>query len=282
MQGRIINILGASIIAILAFTTVIGFAKNSDSKQNLNDEKLRSEKLLSEKLLVEKALDKLKIESASLRLRSEENNRKLVAAETKLTDSEKKIRSLSREFSIRSKKEQEHLLRQNAVLEKDYASLLADNGKLREKNSTLENIKAGLESEKHLIQQRLEEEMTYNADNFKIYGTGGKSGKLTFYACRTKNIEVNFDVPQSLSETVGFNITTPSGEMITPANEALNWSLSDAAGTFTADLDGTGETEKSRNISLVYSPGRKLQKGEYKIGIICNGNTIGSCRVQLK
>ena len=32
----------------------------------------------------------------------------------------------------------------------------------------------------------------YDSDNFMVYGSRGKKEKLTFWACRTKKLNINF------------------------------------------------------------------------------------------
>lgn len=282
MSGKTLTYIGVAIIAILLFTTGFAFNRNSKTKKSLNDEKLRSEQLLSEKLLVEKELDRLKADFSSLKEQSDANSKLLAETETKLGDTERRIRSLSRDYTARNKKEVDALQQQKADLEKEYSAIKADYEKLQAVNSDLESAKAALDSQKGVLEQKLKQMETFDTDNFMVYGSRGKTDKLTLLACRTKKLNVNFDVPQSLSESVSFTITTPSGTTVTSDEKALTWTLLQGTGNFTASLTGTGEFEQSRQVSLTYASKEKLQKGEYKIQILCNGSNIGNCRVRLK
>ena len=102
-------------------------------------------------------------------------------------------------------------------------------------------------------------------------------------ASRTKKLNMTFEVPQSLTETISFKIVTPTGSTINPDDKAISWYFPLDSRNFTASLSSvTGEFEQSRQIVLSYASKVKLVKGEYKIQILSNDNHIGSCRILLK
>jgi vacuolar-type H+-ATPase subunit I/STV1 len=282
MNERTINYVGAAIIALLLFTTIFGFVSNSKNKRNLNAEKLRTESLLSEKLQVQKELDKLKTDFSELKNLSDVNEKLLAETNQKISDNERRIRVLSGENKnlLKNKKELEDLQIVKANLDKEYADLKLDHEKLLAKNNDLQNSMKALETQKNDLIEKLQMNETYTADNFHAFGTRGKADRLVF---RAKKLNVNFEVPQSLTEAISFKILTPSGSVITSEDKALTWIISMDERNLTASLSPfTGEFEPSRQVSLNYASKKKLPSGEYKIQLLCADKNIGNCRVRLK
>lgn len=285
MNNRTLTYVGAVIIALLLISTVLAIVSNSRKKRDLNAEKLRTEALLSEKTAVDKELENLKNDFSILRDKADASEKLLAAAESEISEKERRISSLSRANSSlnKDKKELEELRLVKADLDKEYADLKSNHEKLVSRSNELENSLAALESQKSDLVQKLQMVETFNTDNFQVYGSRGKNDNLTFRACRTKKLNVDFEVPQNLTETISFKITTPSGTVITPDDKALAWTVSQAPRNYTASLSAvTGEFEQSRQVSLTYAPKEKLASGEYKIQIICKEKNIGNCRVRLK
>lgn len=286
MNDNTKTIAGIVIIILLLFTSVFAFIANSKNKRNLNSEKLQSESLLSEKLLIQKDLDRIKSELAALQSKNDATERSLAETELKLAEKEKRIASFSRDNNslIRSRKELSELQKEKADLDLSYANLKLEHEKSLAQNADLQNAVASLETQKKELSDKMKQRELFDSDNFEVYGSRGKKKeKLTFWACRTKKLNINFDVPQSLTEVISFKIVTPSGTTITPDDKALSWSFPSNSQNFTASLSPvTGEFEQSRQVVLTYSSKTKLDKGEYKIQILCNNINIGNCRVKLK
>ncbi|MDD3052413.1 MAG: hypothetical protein PHR06_14900 [Candidatus Cloacimonetes bacterium] len=285
MTDKKLVYIGAILIALLLFSTVFTVIRNSKNKRNLNDEKLRTESLLSEKLQVEKELAKLKNDFSALQEKNSENDKLLTDAQVQLSENGKTLKRLSNEArSLRSnKKELEELQVAKASIDKEYADLKLKNDELVAQNKNLNNKMTALEVQKNDLTAKLQKLEKYCTDNFEVYGSRGKKDKLTFWAFRTKKINLNFEVPQSLTETISFKMTTPSGKIITPDDKVLSWYFPMDQRNFTASMSAvTGEFEQSRQVVLSYVSKEKLEKGEYKIQIFSNGNNIGNCRFKLK
>lgn len=286
MKEHAITYVGAAIISLLLFTTIFAFVSNSKNKRNLNEEKLQTESLLSEKLLIQKELDNLKSDQAALSSKNEATEKLLASTELKLAEREKRISSLTKNNNSLNKTVQElaDLQNEKADLDKIYADLKLEHEKGLAQARELQSSVSALEAQKSEITGKFRDAELYNSDNFVVYGTRGKTKeKLTLRACRTKQLNMNFEVPQSLTEAISFTILTPSGTLITPENQALSWDFIQDPGNFTASLSSvTGEFEQSREVVLKYAPKEKLTSGEYKIQILCGIVNIGNCRIKLK
>lgn len=278
--------IGIAVIILLLLTSGLFLILNSKNKKNLNAEKLRTETLLSEKLNVEKDLAGTKADLKSCQLQSEELNKKLAEAEAKIAEKDKRIASLSGQSATLAKlrKEMEALQKEKADIEAALAAVKDDLAKANALAVSLKNSIAKLEEEKADLSKKLADALLYNTDNFRIYGSRGKTTeKLTFWAFRTKKLNISFDVPQSLTDAISFKITTPAGTTVTPETAGLSWKIIDNPRNYTASLSPvTGEFEPSRQVALTYAPKEKMAKGEYKILVFANEINIGSCRVKLK
>ena len=285
-RQKIVTYTGSAIIVLLLIGLLFAGCSNSKKKRNLNAEKLASEKLLSEKLMGEKELEKLKADFSTLKQKSDANTKLLAETNIKIAENQKKISSLTGENRslLNSKKELTELQKVKADLEKESYQLKSDYDKLLSQNRELQNSLNSLETEKGNLTLQLEKAQLNNTDNFLVTATRGKKAeKIVICASRTKKLNMTFEVPQSLTEAIGFKIVTPSGATINSDDKALTWTLSQESRNFTASLSAiTGEFEESRQVALTYTARKKLVPGEYKIQILCNGNTIGNCRVKLK
>ena len=289
MENRrqtVVTYVGASVIALLLIGMIFTSVSISKGKKNLNAEKQTSEKLLSEKLSVEKELARLQTDFSTLKQKSDANTKLLAETNSKIADSEKKINSLSSENrSLRAnRKELEELKKTKADLEKESYKLKSDYDKLMAQNKDLQNSLSTLETEKKNLALQLEKAKEVNTDNFLVTATRGKKAeKFVIKASRAKKLNMAFEVPQSLTEAISFKIVTPSGTTISPDDKSLTWTFPLDSRNYTASLSSvTGEFEQSRQVVLNYVPKEKLAKGEYKIQILCDGNSIGSCRIMLK
>ena len=210
----------------------------------------------------------------------------LAEAQESITQKDRRIYSLSRTGSNLTKtmEELEALKLEKADLDNAHSKLKAEYERLASQNSDLQKSITALESEKSDISKKLASTELYDSDNFVVYGSRGKKReKLTFWACRTKKLNLNFEVPQSLTDAISFIITTPSGNTITPEDKSMTWNIEQDSRNFTASLSGMpGEFEQSRKVTLTYARKEKLSSGEYKIQVLSNGIDIGNCRVKLK
>lgn len=280
---KTITWIGAAIIAILLLGLIFTAVKNSRNKKNLQAEKVNSERLLTEKSTIQNDLDMVKQEISTLKVKSEENARLLSDTETKLADTEKRMRSLSVQSARKSKAAEEDFQKQKAALEKEYADLKLSYDNQMSQNGNLQKKLTEMESQTNDLLEKLKMMNTFNSDNFQVMGTRGKNDKQVICARRVKKLNVNFEVPQSLTETISFKIITPSGTTITPDDKSLSWIFPPDIRNLTASLSPvTSEFEESRKVSLTYAPKEKLVSGEYKIQIFSNSQNIGNCRIRLR
>ena len=280
------TIIGIALIILFLLLAGLGFIMNSKNKKNLNAEKLRSESLLSEKLLVEKELEKVKNDLASLQAKNEADEKTLADLRSSISDKDRRIASLSRQNkTLTSDNTELAAIRQaKETLDNEYTTLKSEYDRQVAQNNELQKSFSALEAEKVQLESKLNEMTLYDSDNFMVYGSRGKKKeKLTFWACRTKKLNIDFEVPQSLTENIDFKVTTPSGATMTAENASLTWDIAPDPRNFTASLSSeSGEFEQSRTVTLTYASKEKLAKGEYKIQLLCNDRTIGNCRVRLK
>ncbi|MBN2863276.1 MAG: hypothetical protein JXN62_08960 [Bacteroidales bacterium] len=285
-QNKTLIGIGIAIIILLLLGTV-GFAiLNSKNKRNLTAEKLTTENLVSEKQQIQQELDKLANDLAALQAKNEAAEKTLAETRADLANKERRLANVSRQVNTLTKDQTElvELQKVKEELDNSYTELKSEYEEQLARNTELQNSITALEAEKTTLASSIEEMTLYDSDNFMVYGSRGKKReKLTFRAFWTKKLNMNFEVPQSLTENISFRMTTPTGTLITPENSSLSWIVLPDPDTFTASLSSvSGEFEPSRQVVLTYDRKERLEKGEYKIQILCNDNNIGNCRVRLK
>jgi hypothetical protein len=280
------KIITAIIIALLLISTVgvIFYRKsNSSLKGDLRDEKLRSEALLSEKLSIEKETIKLKNDIQNWMGKSQKTDRLLEEALEKIQGMESTIGRLRRENSAMAvlKKEFEALKGIRDQLEKQMA--------LNESNSS-SRIKE-LQQELTSVKGELDQLRTaYNAkpdnltNDFRVETSRGKQKpRLTVNAARTKRLALSFEIPESLSNEVTFNIITPQGRIIKSGQPGLTVRILDDNRNLTASLSPvSGTFEISKRMEMTYKPDKKLEPGIYQVNILHKDNKIGSCQLKLR
>ena len=275
----------AVIIILLLLGFILMMVFNGKNKKNLRAEKLNSETLLAEKTKLQSDLAKLQGDFNSLRQQYDANSKLLSESNAKISDDEKRINALSREIrNLKgNSKELESLKKAKSDLEKELADRKIENEKIAARNRELENSVSALEAEQKKLAEQLEKAKLYDSDNFLATATRGKkTEKVVIYSWRAKKLNMSFEVPQSLTENISFTIVTPSGTTLKD-EKALTWYFPNDSKNLTASLSAvTGEFEQSRSVVLNYVPKTKLEKGEYKIQILSNGNNIGNCRMVLK
>jgi len=277
---------GAIVIGLLLINLVFTIGSNTKNKKSLITEKLASEKLLSEKLSLEKKLAALMDDYTTLTENDRNNSKLLAETKIKIAENEKKINSITSENrSLRAtKKELAEIQKVKSNLEKESAQLKSGYEQLMAQSRDLQNSVLLLGTEKKNLVSQLENAGKNSTDNFLVTATRGKKTEsIVVKASRTKNLNVTFEVPQSLTEAISFRIVTPSGTIINPEEKILSWNFPQEARNFTASLSTlTGEFEQSRQVVMNYTSPAKLGKGEYKIQILCDGNSIGNCRILLR
>lgn len=275
--------IGAILIALLLFGLIFTFARNSKNKQYLNSEKLMTERLLSEKTATQAEVDRLSNEISSLKEQINAASNLLDETETKLTDNENRMRALSAQYARKSKSDEEEFQKQKEIFENEYASLKSEYDNLVTRNGDLQTKLNSLETEASDLAEKLRMNDTYTSDNFQTYGSRGKKDRVVVLARRVKKLNVNFEVPQSLTEAISFKIITPSGTTISPEDRALAWTFPPDTRGLTASLSPlTSEFEPSRRVTLTYTPKEKLTPGDYLIQILSNNHNIGNCRIRLR
>lgn len=286
MNQKTINYVGAGIIAVLLLGLILAIGTNGRNKKNLRTEKTTSEALLFEKQKLEGNLEKLKSDFSVLKQQSDANDKLLSETNSKIAENDKRINALTRDNRILrgNSKEFEELKKAKNNLDMAFSLLEFEHQALLGQKNDLQNSLNTLEAEKRSIEMQLENAQLYNTDNFLVTATRGKkTERVVIRASRAKKLNMAFEVPQSLTETISFKIVTPSGSTINPEDRAVSWTFPLDSRNFIASLSSiTGEFEQSRQVVLNYAPKTKLAKGEYKIEILSGGNNIGNCRLMLK
>jgi hypothetical protein len=286
MNQKTTTYVAGAVIAILLIGLILTIGSNARNKKNLASEKLATEKYLTERSAIEKDLAKLKADFSALQQKSDDNARLLSESSLKLEENMKRINTLSGENrSLRtSKNELADLKKTKSELEMEFSRLKSENDRLLAQSSNLQNSLNILEEEKKDLASQFERAQLYNTDNFLATATRGKKNeRIVICASRAKKLNMTFEVPQSLTETISFKIITPSGSTINPDDKGISWFFPADSRNLTASLSlVSGEFEQSRQVVLNYSAKEKLIKGEYKIQILSNGNNIGNCRLMLR
>lgn len=283
MKDHAITYVGAGIISILLFTTILGFVWNSKNKRNLNAEQGRTETLAAENRMVQDELDKLRKDYTSLQIRYDSAEQNIAQSETDLAERNRRIAALSRSNSAlnKSQEEFEQLRADNTELQNNFADLRKEHEGLIAKNNDLQAAIEDLKAQKSDIASQFAQSETYESDNFVSYATRGKKDKLVLRARCAQRLNTSFDVPANLNDSVTFQIVTPDGTTLGPASKGISWLFSDPE-NLTAGLQAGGKAQASRRVDLTYDAAEKLSKGEYQIRLISNNMNIGNVRLRLK
>ena len=277
--------VGIAIIVLLLIGLTVSVVTGIRTRKNLNAEKLNSEKLLSEKLQVQKELDGVNTDFTALKQKNEEDNKLLEESNKKLSESQRRVNYLAGQNKslLQTKKDFEDLQKVKAEIEAESDKLKADYDKLMTKSNGLQASLSAMEAKNTRLNAQLDSVMLYRADNYLTTATRGKKDKVVICSSRAKKLNVSFDVPNNLTEPLSFTITTPSGSTITPDNKSLSWYYLNNDREFTASLTAfPAEIENARQVVLSWVVTEKLTRGEYRIHVLCQGNEIGNCRVQLR
>ncbi len=286
MKDKTFTYVSVAIIVILLAIAAISIISNSKNKRSLKEEQAQNESVVSQRNQVSQNLEQAKSDLASLTTKEAETEKFLKDAESKLAEKEKSISRLSRENGslMKDKKELEELKKSKADLDKAYDDLKLEHAASLSRIKQLEDNAIAQDAEKKELSEKLGKSETYRMDDVEVYGSrGNKKDNPTICARRTKKLNLNFEVPQSLTEAISFKIITPSGTTITPEDKALTWKVEGSNQNLTASLSYvSGEIENSRKVTLTYLAKEKLSGGEYKIQIFSNNINIGDCRLKLR
>lgn len=287
------KIIAGSLTVLLLAAVVTGsifFKSNVSLKSNLSESKLRAESLLSEKLALDKEIVQFKDAMEALKGKNEQTDKILTETQKKLAEKERAYATVAKENAqVKNLKKQmaevkemkDNLMKQVDALNAQNNTLLAENKKLQSSVLALQEEKSGLLKQ---LEMAKTESLT-KPDNFLVETyKNAKKDRLTFKSKRTKKIDVLFDMPQEYSSGISFNITTPDGKVITEKDKSLSWKfINDSDKNLTASINPfAGDLTVSTQVKLTYTPTEKMKPGEYKIGILKQGQKIGNCRVRLK
>jgi hypothetical protein len=290
MKEKTLTYAGTAIIALLLITCTIAFISNSKNKRNYNEEKIRNESISSQKFLVSQELDKVKSEMAALTTKKQSEDKALAETDLKMAEAEKSISNLSRENGslLKDKNVLVQLQKSKNDLDNAYEDLKLKQETASSRIKELENTAILLDAQKKELSKIIANAEEYRISNMEIYGSkGNKKDKLTFLARKTKKLNLIFDVPQGLNKPISINIITPDGKMITPEAKSFSSFIDPGVDYLTASLSTIpastpGKLNNSKRVILAYTPEEKLNAGEYKIQIFCNGRNIGICRLRLR
>jgi myosin heavy subunit len=265
---------------------VIYHQSNKTLKSGLKDEKIKSETLLSEKLALAKEIEKLKTDIQSWMGKSQKADRLLEDANTRISGMEKTMAGLRREnaalASLRNELNELRSIRKD--LESQLAALDQTNKNSLKQLDEFRTELALVKAERDDLKFNQKARMENLTDDFRLETTRGKKKqKLTVNAARTKKLVVSFEIPESMSSDVNFNIITPQGKIIKSNDPRLTTQFIEDNRNLTASLSPvSGEFEISRRIEMTYTPDSKLEPGVYKINILQKDNRVGSCQLRLK
>jgi prefoldin subunit 5 len=283
MTNERIGLIAAAIVIIaLLLLTLGGVRSKKRIQESLDSEKARTEALVSEKSQLEKEIAKFKQDLADLQSKIDARVKELDEANAKLAASNRRAGALARQTKAveELKKQLAELEAVKADLEQKYSALNNNYDRLNASNNDLKN---SLEAANKKLEQEILRKM-YDASNFQVSATKGKvNERLTVKGCMARRLNITFDVPRALTETVSFKVTTPDGTVAGPGDKALSWTFPVDFSTVTASISPlTGVFEEAKPVKLTYAPGKRLKKGEYKIEVFCSSSPLGSCRITLK
>lgn len=283
MKDHAIAYVGAGIISILLFTSILGFIWNSRNKESLRDEIDKNESLEAENLMVQEELDKARKDYTALQIRNDSASERIASIESDLSARDRRIASLSNSTAALNsvRRELEQVKSDNEGLKNNLTGLEQEHDKVLAQNKELQNEVQDLQSQMNDITTQFNQSQKYDADNFETYASRGKNkDKLTVRARCAKRINMNFDVPVHLSDSVSFRIITPEGITIGPGDKNISWTFSDLQ-DLTAGLQGSGR-QSGKRVDLKYTTTEKLARGEYQVKLISNNMNIGNCRLLLR
>ncbi|WP_421872625.1 hypothetical protein [Marinoscillum sp.] len=291
-KESVVALVVTLLFVIATGTAVYLFKVNAQAEEALLGEKVKSEKMLSEKLALSKEIEKLKKDIEGYKGQSSTFDKKLADLEARLKKKEDQLNGMSKShnMTINDYKKQlaelQHMRDQlNAELAKQneqMAALMKENGTLKDAIAMMEVSNEELVTKNYVLSQIISE--NYGVEAHK------KRNKLTVSAKKTKEIQLGFDVPSTVSENLSFVITSPDGSQTSSnTSKTISYTMlnefqfSDA--TATASLNTTvpvSNIDQKKHVVLSYKPEDKLAKGVYQINIYSDGSFIGSSQLRLK
>lgn len=161
-------------------------------------------------------------------------------------------------------------------LNKEIIYLRQNEKNLNLTNSSLEGeiLRLKTENEKLISELLLSKNLT---TDYILVRNLKKNQKITAFASRTKVINVSFDYPSTLVNTLDIKVETPDGQNYSAADKEL---VSVTASNEPA-LDNSSALPLKR-MELNFKPKKKLTKGIYKFNIINGNEVVNIILVQLK
>ncbi|WP_258100836.1 hypothetical protein [Marinoscillum pacificum] len=286
-----------AMILTLSFVLTAGvavyyFRLNSYNQEELMGEKVKSEKMLSEKLVLAKEIAQLKEEIGGYKGKSSSLDKKLAELETSLKTKEKQLQAAGRNQDMASNEYKKQLaelktirdqLKEELMRQSDQmASLQKENSTLKDAIAMMEVSNEDLVTKNYVMSQIISENFSTEAHK--------KREKLTVNAKRTKEIKLGFDVPNGMSESLMFTITSPDGQLTSSNNsKTINYTFVDdfefSDATATASIQSSipsSNIQQKKHVVLTYKPENRLVRGIYHINIFSGDTFIGSSQIRLK
>lgn len=285
-KEKIIAATTTALLVVSLIGTGIYYRSNAVLKGGLKEEKLKSESLLSEKLVLSKEAEKLRNDIASWKGKSEEADRLLSDALSRINNMESTIKGLRKENATVAslRKELNELKQLRTDLENQLAALEQQNRKNAAEMEAMSAELVALRAERDGLQANLDALTVNVTDNFRVESKKGrKQQKLTVNAARTKALKVSFEIPESMADNLNFRILTPSGSEIKSNDVNLTHRVINDTNTLTASLSPySGDFEISKRIEMIYTPSQRLSSGLYTIEVMSGYKKAGSVQIRLR
>jgi myosin heavy subunit len=279
---------GGAVIIALSMLSVgaiwVGVRNNDQLNAQLRDQKLKTEQSLAEKLSYIKDLKKsneklasMESTNASLTRLLDEKNREIAMKEAALRNNPDAAttKRLQGELNQLLKEKEGYVLTQQTLND--------ELARLREENKSLMAANVDLNKDKSELQANLEIAKSLTTENMELSAIKGRKEKLTVVARRTKKLEVGFDVPAGVAQSVRFVLHSPDGKVIEQSDSRMTKTINDETGAIYASISPlSGIYEQSKRVELCYKPEKKLEKGTYVVQIFNGETRLGSCRVFLR
>jgi myosin heavy subunit len=277
-----IVIIGLSLLSAGAIWTANH--KNGQLKADLQAEKLKSERSLAEKLSYLKDLEKSKGQLASLESTNKSLNRLLEEKNKEIVKKENAIKSTPDASNANKlQKELDQLLKDRENFVQAQKTLNDELARLREENKSLMASNTSLSKDYADLQASFKVAQAFSPENLELSARRGKKERPTVIARRTRKLEVGFDVPASVAQSVRFVMRSPDGRVIDQKDSRISTIIKEDSGALYASLSPlSGMYESSKRVEMTYKPEKKLEKGTYVVQIFSGDTRIGSCRVLLR
>jgi myosin heavy subunit len=266
------------LISLLIATTLTSrwfLIKNNSLKIEASKEKSVS---AAEKDLLNKEVNELAMEKRKLADENSTRKAKIDSLMGLVDIKNNEVRNLlavnADAKNLRKKLKELEQVRNELKNEVDY--LKQNETKLNLTNSNLESELSRLKTEIENLHAELLLSKNLSSDYILVRNLK-RNQKITAFASRTKVINVSFDYPSGLVNTLEVTVETPGGKTYSSAEkEFVSVTPSNAPA-----LESSSPTPLKR-MDLNFKPGKKLAKGIYKFNITNGKEVVNSILVQLK